>query len=756
MNEESTKNEKSLEQQKTYEKTLSFLEELSVEEIQDIQYTYHCDKLEHGLYRAVFDLWKQFMGEKESAFGLVLADYGNQQILHNDATTNDGVILIPREQKVWQKSICKEPWNFCFAGEIFFQYGQVSAYRETLRECEIDVQEDIGALCVFVPHLSQELKDSYFVQTIMILPDFYDWSSTKSEIIQKVKNLVERKYDHLVSRTIDWEHETSEQILNANRAEKQVRTFEAILYKNHARSQSFSDLILEAYQPFQGKQYDNAIKDLQRKAHRIFHKKKPLSPNAFVKEEDTTVFYPALLHPKKLEWFGSEMEYEADEQIAHNVYRDLRVLAERVRQKSDHLRLADFPLKYVRWVRDLRQKLYVPAGWAENFDAIVGLPLHLTHSREPKYDEKNGGCLAFDLIDQMCINDTLTYLLEYANVRMNDSHILYCDGMGTEAGEKNRIELTIPDYGNDTWTDLWIDLVASACLKLKLNDDKCRVQYLLLYQDTELGKRAREQETKQQFSAQFYLPPRDLQDAVVLSNTIAQQAANNMNVIRKGIAMEEGFPGMNESTVDFSSARMLPQPLSSALYVADCEEEQTKKNRELLNYFEASAEFVTACALSILAYEDRKSLLQVIGQSIFKAPEDNSEEKKKKIKKPNIFQFTYGTWVSGNGKGLLEQAWKQHDTAVRFSTEKLRIDVLSSLDEGRKLRNAAAHGGRETDGSDKLTYDACIQLAVRLAQQLWYLFRSFDFLYVTNALNKQVDEEGDASVCEIRAYEVSA
>lgn len=384
------------------------------------------------------------------------------------------------------------------------------------------------------------------------------------------------------------------------------------------------------------------------------------------------------------------------------------------------------------WMQVIRQVFASKEGKigiSEKFDGIFHAPL-----RQALHEYDDVRAMFPEATEDDFPQDALQQLLYEGNIIANDEeHCLY---LCSQEDDTQKPIAEIPRYSSSTLDDMWTDIFVHNCCFLCLDPDVVSRDYLMIYQ--EIGEAgdfrcqffpdsAAAVHAKELLSFDIYLPPRSLQDAIVTEYRIAEDAKQTVQAIHDAVCGRRLFPELGNAVLDFSASRNLPQPLASALYVASCETEIAKQNKELLNYFEACAQFVVTVLLSLLQEESPEKFWGAM--SVYS----------KYHAKDKCCRFDFGTWTTYFRALKARKELYQYfgDSEILGRVEALLTNTFEEIEKfleaGRNFRNGVSHGGRWTDRMDEMDSAEYIDRVLDLNQQLLRLFSNMEFLYVKPA-----------------------
>ena len=181
----------------------------------------------------------------------------------------------------------------------------------------------------------------------------------------------------------------------------------------------------------------------------------------------------------------------------------------------------------------------------------------------------------------------------------------------------------------------------------------------------------------------------------------------------------------------------LPQPLAAILYLNECEKLDCycRKNKILLNFIEAAAQFHATVLLSVLAKQEsaHENIVSLVHDVLLTFAEgDGSSGKKPKPYSYINLKWPFGTWTKlikgccGKCQGLLNTSVKQNEA------------FLKNLDKGRIKRNEeSAHTYGKTVEDDRRLYEELQVLAGRIVNDLIELYRDIDLLYIKGKCDRE-------------------
>ena len=181
----------------------------------------------------------------------------------------------------------------------------------------------------------------------------------------------------------------------------------------------------------------------------------------------------------------------------------------------------------------------------------------------------------------------------------------------------------------------------------------------------------------------------------------------------------------------------LPQPLAAILYLDECEKLDCycRKNKNLLNFIEAAAQFHATVLLSVLAKQEiaHEKVVSLVHDVLLTfAQGDGSQGKNPKPYSYINLKLPFGTWTKlikeccGQYPGLLHTSVKQNEA------------FLNNLDKGRIKRNEeSAHTYGKTVEDDRRLYEELQVLAGRIVSDLIELYRDVDVLYIKGKCDRE-------------------
>ena len=193
------------------------------------------------------------------------------------------------------------------------------------------------------------------------------------------------------------------------------------------------------------------------------------------------------------------------------------------------------------------------------------------------------------------------------------------------------------------------------------------------------------------------------------------------------------YPSVNTSYLE-----SLPQPLSSLIYLTECEISTTRKIDNILKFFEATAEFHATILLSLVdSYLPGNNYVKNLVERVFKSKLRNQK---------TAYHMDFGLWTD-----LIY--WLVNSTEVLKSppkgTEKEKLEVEKCLevvfpkDQNRMLsdilhtveevRNTIRHGPRNTEVITNQIYDNCYKYLLSIEKVLIKLYHNVHLLYFERA-----------------------